>query len=253
MIYPFCKFNDCGFTLTELTEIVNNDDDVQGELDSDEPSQYESSDDDQSSDDDDDDNNNDENINGESTSVGVYTDNHSSIAIPYLDHTEESPEELRCMVNEDYFRTPLWNQNNSEHIKSDKYKEDHYNLNNDLIATSLIPYIRKDPNINIKMVRENIKGLHHYTPSYRKAQKGRRKTFKMVYGDFESSFKALPAYMTTLQSFNPGTVVEWEHDSTTMQGEHIFKFLFWSFKASIDGFKNCGPVISIDGTHFYGK
>ncbi|KAM3236882.1 hypothetical protein P3L10_011911 [Capsicum annuum] len=118
MIYPFCKFNDCGFTLTELTEIVNNDDDVQGELDSDEPSQYESSDDDQSSDDDDDDNNNDENINGESTSVGVYTDNHSSIAIPYLDHTEESPEELRCMVNEDYFRTPLWNQNNSEHIKS---------------------------------------------------------------------------------------------------------------------------------------
>ncbi|PHT85002.1 hypothetical protein T459_13445 [Capsicum annuum] len=198
-------------------KIVNNDDDVQGELDSDEPSQYESSDDDQSSDDDDDDNNNDENINGESTSVGVYTDNHSSIAIPYLDHTEESPEELRCMVNEDYFRTPLWNQNNSEHIKSDKYKEDHYNLNNDLIATSLIPYIRKDPNINIKMVRENIKGLHHYTPSYRKAQKGRRKTFKMVYGDFESSFKALPAYMTTLQSFNPGTVVEWEHDSTTMQ------------------------------------
>lgn len=97
---------------------MNNDDDVQGELDSDEPSQYESSDDDQSSDDDDDDNNNDENINGESTSVGVYTDNHSSIAIPYLDHTEESPEELRCMVNEDYFRTPLWNQNNSEHIKS---------------------------------------------------------------------------------------------------------------------------------------
>ncbi|KAM3304473.1 hypothetical protein P3S67_011339 [Capsicum chacoense] len=107
--------------LIELTEIVNNNDDVQGELDSDEPSQYESSDDDQSSDDDDDDNNNDKNINGESTSVSVYTDNHSSIAIPYLDHTEESPKELRCMVNEDYFRTPLWNQNNPEHIESGWY------------------------------------------------------------------------------------------------------------------------------------
>ncbi|KAM3220294.1 hypothetical protein P3L10_024825 [Capsicum annuum] len=88
MICPFCRFNDCGFTLTQLTEIVNNNDDVQGELDSDEPSQYESSDDDQSSDDDDDDNN-DENFNGESTPVGVYTGNHSSVAISYLDHTEE--------------------------------------------------------------------------------------------------------------------------------------------------------------------
>ncbi|PHU10348.1 Protein trichome birefringence-like 13 [Capsicum chinense] len=79
--------------LRSLNSIVNNNDDVQGELDSDEPSQYESSDDDQSSGDDDDDNN-DENVNGESTFVGVYTDNHSSIAIPYLDHTKESLEEL---------------------------------------------------------------------------------------------------------------------------------------------------------------
>ncbi|KAM3219867.1 hypothetical protein P3L10_024398 [Capsicum annuum] len=78
------RFNDCGFTLTQLTEIVNNNDDVQGELDSDEPSQYESSDDDQFCGDDDDDNN-DENVNGESIFVGVYTDNHSSIIIPYLD------------------------------------------------------------------------------------------------------------------------------------------------------------------------
>ncbi|KAM3216762.1 hypothetical protein P3L10_026203 [Capsicum annuum] len=99
------EFNDCRFTLTQLTEIVNNNDDIQGELDSDEPLQYESSDDDQSSDDEDD--NNDENVNGESTLVGVYTGNHSFIAVSYLDHTEESPEELRCMVNEDYFRTPL--------------------------------------------------------------------------------------------------------------------------------------------------
>ncbi|XP_069149662.1 uncharacterized protein [Solanum lycopersicum] len=102
------------------------------------------------------------------------------------------------------------------------------------------------------MIREIIKGKHHYTPSYRKAQKGRRKAFRMVYGDFESSFKALPRYMAALQLFNPGTIIEWEHHSTTMQGEQIFKFLFWAFKQSIDGFKSCRPVISIDGTHLYG-
>ncbi|KAH0667825.1 hypothetical protein KY285_029031 [Solanum tuberosum] len=39
----------------------------------------------------------------------------------------------------------------------------------------------------------------------------------MVYGDFESSFKALPRYMAALQFFNPDTIIEWEHHSTTMQ------------------------------------
>ena len=135
---------------------------------------------------------------------------------------------------------------------TDNYKEDHFNLNDNMIATSLIPYVMQNPDINIKMIREIIKGKHHYTPSYRKAQKGRRKAFRMVYGDFESSFKALPRYMVALQLFNPDTIIEWEHHSTTMQGEQIFKFLFWAFKQSIDGFKSCRPVISIDGTHLYG-
>ncbi|KAK9982949.1 hypothetical protein SO802_032474 [Lithocarpus litseifolius] len=30
-------------------------------------------------------------------------------------------------------------------------------------------------------------------------------------------------------------------------------YVFWSFGPSIDGFKYCKPVISIDGTHLYGK
>ena len=74
----------------------------------------------------------------------------------------------------------------------------------------------QNPDINIKMIREIIKGKHHYTPSYRKAQKGRRKAFRMVYGDFKSSFKALPRYMAALQLFNPGTIIEWEHHSTAI-------------------------------------
>ncbi|XP_059315746.1 uncharacterized protein LOC132066454 [Lycium ferocissimum] len=133
---------------------------------------------------------------------------------------------------------------------TDDYRKDHFNLNSHLIATTLIPYIMVDP---YKSVQEKIKGLHLFTPSYRKAQKGCKKAIEMVFGDFETSFKTLPRYMAALKYFNPGTVVEWEHESTTMQGEHIFKFFFWAYKPSIDGFKSCRPVISIDGTHLYGK
>lgn len=48
-------------------------------------------------------------------------------------------------------------------------------------------------------------------------------------------------------------MVEWEHQSTTLQGDHIFKYLFWAFKPSINGFKSCRPVVSIDATYLYGK
>lgn len=48
--------------------------------------------------------------------------------------------------------------------------------------------------------------------------------------------------MAALQHFKPLTVVEWDHQSTTMQGEYIFKFPFWA-----------RPIILIDDTHVNGK
>ena len=38
-----------------------------------------------------------------------------------------------------------------------------------------------------------------------------------------------------------------------MSNTEIFQRVFWSFKPSIEGFKHCHPVLSIDGTHLYGK
>ena len=38
-----------------------------------------------------------------------------------------------------------------------------------------------------------------------------------------------------------------------MTNTKIFQRVFWSFKPSIKGFEYCRPVLSIDGTHLYGK
>ena len=38
-----------------------------------------------------------------------------------------------------------------------------------------------------------------------------------------------------------------------MPNNEIFQRVFWSFKPSIEGFQHCRPVMSIDGTHLYGK
>ena len=38
-----------------------------------------------------------------------------------------------------------------------------------------------------------------------------------------------------------------------MPNTEIFQCVFWSFEPSIEGIKHCCPVLSIDGTHLYGK
>ena len=38
-----------------------------------------------------------------------------------------------------------------------------------------------------------------------------------------------------------------------MPNTEVFQHVFWSFKPSIEGFQHCRPLMSIDGTHLYGK
>ena len=38
-----------------------------------------------------------------------------------------------------------------------------------------------------------------------------------------------------------------------MANTEIFQLVFWSFKPSIEGFEHCRLILSIDGTHLYGK
>ena len=38
-----------------------------------------------------------------------------------------------------------------------------------------------------------------------------------------------------------------------MPNTEIFQRIFCSFKPSIEGFEHCRPILSIDGTHLYGK
>ena len=51
-----------------------------------------------------------------------------------------------------------------------------------------------------------------------------------------------------IEQANPGCVVIWKTFDT-----EIFQRVFWSFKPSIEGFEHCRLVLSIDGTHLYGK
>ncbi|XP_070012905.1 uncharacterized protein [Nicotiana sylvestris] len=60
-------------------------------------------------------------------------------------------------------------------------------------------------------------------------------------------------YMAALQQFNPGMVVEWKLERIPGKPEYMFNYIFWAFKPVVDGFSHCRPLISVNGTHVYGK
>ncbi|XP_016574116.2 uncharacterized protein LOC107871739 [Capsicum annuum] len=70
----------------------------------------------------------------------------------------------------------------------------------------------------------------------------------------KKSFSELPKFFAAFQHFNHGTIVEWKHEESMSSLEvKTYKFVFWAFNPCIDGFRTCRPVISVDGTHLYGK
>ena len=82
---------------------------------------------------------------------------------------------------------------------------------------------------------------------------GKHKALRHLFGDFSQSYTELPRLFLALEQANPGYVVIWKTFDSNMPNTEIFQRVFWSFKASIEGFEHCHPVLSIDGTYLYGK
>ncbi|XP_021753616.1 uncharacterized protein LOC110718989 [Chenopodium quinoa] len=102
----------------------------------------------------------------------------------------------------------------------------------------------------VQLVKEKFDG---FQITYKRAGLAKQKAINLIYGDWEGSYEQLPKYMQALKESNPGTVVEWRLLESTVPGTHIFQRVFWAFKPCVDGFRHCRPLITIDGTHLYGK
>lgn len=76
---------------------------------------------------------------------------------------------------------------------------------------------------------------------------------KSIVMDWDEYYKLLPKLMTALKDSNPTTKVEWKIVNSPIRGNAFFRRVFWAFGPSIEGFKHCRPVISIDAIVLYGK
>ena len=82
---------------------------------------------------------------------------------------------------------------------------------------------------------------------------GKHKALRHLFGDFSQSYTELPLFFLALKQANLGCVVIWKTFNSNMPNTEIFQRMIWPFNPSIEGFEHCRLVLSIDGTHLYGK
>ncbi|XP_057746139.1 uncharacterized protein LOC130965389 [Arachis stenosperma] len=80
--------------------------------------------------------------------------------------------------------------------------------------------VRADASVSIKVLLNATTAHFGFRPTYRRVWMAKQKSIAIIYGDWDESYNDL---------------------------------LFWTFPPCIEAFRHCKPLVSIDGTHLYGK
>ena len=102
-------------------------------------------------------------------------------------------------------------------------------------------------------IQESVTEKWGYEISYNKALDGIHKAHRQLFGDFSQSYTEPPRLFLAIEQTSLECVVIWKTFDINIPNTKIFQRVFWSFKPSIEGFKHCHPVLSINDTHLYGK
>nr|XP_025673285.1 uncharacterized protein LOC112772527 [Arachis hypogaea] len=136
---------------------------------------------------------------------------------------------------------------------------DHRQLDYHVICARILPLVRAEAAVTIKVLQQAIEADYDFRPSYRKVcWMAKQKAVAQIYRDWEESYAKLPRWMLGVQSTMPGTVTVLKTSPVQLGGEVdgstvYFYRLFWTFPPCIEAFRHCKPLVSIDGTHLYGK
>ncbi|XP_020250107.1 uncharacterized protein LOC109827508 [Asparagus officinalis] len=126
------------------------------------------------------------------------------------------------------------------------------NASSSFIYRLILPHLREDLDLRPKDIRLLVHKATNLDVSYHKCWNARRKAMIKIFEDWDNSYEILPHYLEALKRENLGIVYEVSSDPVD-GGERRFTGVFWAFGPCIEGFRYCRPLLSIDGTHLYGK
>nr|XP_023903554.1 uncharacterized protein LOC112015381 [Quercus suber] len=92
-----------------------------------------------------------------------------------------------------------------------------------------------------------------HKPSYYKVWDAKQKAIVKMFGNWEKSYQMLQKLLIAYIDQDPTTQVFYRITPTDEDDTVLLHYVFWSFGPCISGLKYYKPVISIDGTHLYGK
>ncbi|XP_015970801.1 uncharacterized protein LOC107494262 [Arachis duranensis] len=135
---------------------------------------------------------------------------------------------------------------------------DHRSLDYHVISTFVMPMVRADAGVNIKVLQNATAAHFGFRPTYRRVWMAKQKAVAVIYGDWDESYNELPRWVLGVQLTMPGTVAVLRTCPVRVGGQVddsqvYFHRLFWTFPPCIQAFRHCKPLVSIDGTHLYGK
>ncbi|CAM8995238.1 unnamed protein product [Rhodiola kirilowii] len=166
---------------------------------------------------------------------------------------EICPWRLRVVV---LARTTYWTvrKYGGDHVcHNNSILQSNIHLNAQFIAREMRNVMDANTKFSAGQIRNIIQRDYGYEISYWKAWKAQQKALVYLFGKWDESFNKLPHLMQALQdSSNDKHFIKWDVtplDDGTMQVNRIF----WAFSECIKAFEHCRPILSVDGTHMYGK
>ena len=133
-------------------------------------------------------------------------------------------------------------------------EENHLQLNSRFIARQLCPVVKHMPTITVSALVEIIFQRYNYYVKYGKAWRAKQRALEIIFGNWEEAYERLPVMLNAMRAVNPGMHFEYlPKEGETRNGSQVFGRAFWAFGQSIEAFKHCRPVVSIDGTFLTGK
>ena len=110
------------------------------------------------------------------------------------------------------------------------------------------------PTITVSALVEIIFQGYNYYVKYGKAWRAKQRALELIFGDWEQAYERLPVMLNAMKAINPRMHFEYlPKEGETRNRRQVFGRAFWALGQSIEAFKHCRPIVSIDGTFLLEK
>nr|XP_023872004.1 uncharacterized protein LOC111984617 [Quercus suber] len=126
-------------------------------------------------------------------------------------------------------------------------------MDSNFVASEIVGKLRQKHTAPIDELWEIIHTKYKHELSYYKVWDAKQKAIAKIYGDWEESYQRLRKLLLAYLDQDSGTRYSYYTIPRGIDDTTLLRYVFWAFAPCIAAFRYCRPVISIDGTHLYGK